>query len=227
MVRAIRRRIAGDEVYPGQYWLLFWATLLFRASFSMMWPFTTIYVRERLDIAVTTATLLLSVQAAASLITIVVVSSLMDRFGRKNAMIVGVVAEALVLAGMTVADSLGVWIALMALHGALNPLFSVGVNTMITDLIAPEQRAPAFALNRMVSNAGIAVGPVIGGLLAQISFELIFLSIAGVFLALAAAMAATLGETVPDAAVDLAHARTPGYGPILPNETSYIGAQRA
>lgn len=215
MIHQLRTSILGKESYPPQFWLLFWTTLLFRASFAMMWPFTTIYVRQKLDISVSVATLLLSVQAVASLLSVMAVGSLMDQFGRKGAMILGVFAEAFVLIGMAFSTQFPVWVVLMAMHGALYPIFGVGVNTMVTDIVQPEQRASAYALNRMVSNAGIAIGPMIGGLLAQVSFQLIFLSIAVIFVVLAVIMQLSLEETVPRNTETTSTTNTKGYGTIL------------
>jgi MFS family permease len=47
--------------------------------------------------------------------------------------------------------------------------------TIITDMVAPEQRKGAFALSRLAVNLGMSIGPVIGGLLTTISYTAIFL----------------------------------------------------
>jgi MFS family permease len=45
---------------------------------------------------------------------------------------------------------------------------------MISDLVRPAQRKPAFALSRLAVNLGMSVGPAIGGLLALFSFRWLF-----------------------------------------------------
>ena len=44
---------------------------------------------------------------------------------------------------------------------------------MISDLVAPAQRKPAFALSRLAVNLGMSVGPAIGGVLALFSFRMV------------------------------------------------------
>jgi MFS family permease len=45
---------------------------------------------------------------------------------------------------------------------------------VVGDLVPPEQRKTAFALSRLAINLGMSVGPVVGGLLAMVSFPLLF-----------------------------------------------------
>jgi len=54
--------------YPGQFWLLFWGILLVASASSMFWPFLLIFVRQQLDLPMTTVALLLTVNAAAGLV---------------------------------------------------------------------------------------------------------------------------------------------------------------
>ena len=39
--------------FPRQFWLLFWGMLLNTSGTSMVWPFMTIYLRERLGVPLT------------------------------------------------------------------------------------------------------------------------------------------------------------------------------
>ncbi|MCK7526497.1 MAG: MFS transporter [Ignavibacteriales bacterium] len=45
---------------------------------------------------------------------------------------------------------------------------------MITEIVAPSQRRMAFALNRLAINAGMSIGPVIGGFLTLIDYHYLF-----------------------------------------------------
>jgi predicted MFS family arabinose efflux permease len=51
---------------------------------------------------------------------------------------------------------------------------SVGSNAMVADLISSEKRLDAYALMRLSNNAGISIGPVIGGFISTLSFNLTF-----------------------------------------------------
>ncbi len=197
MFGTLTQKYKNRAQYPYQFWLLFWGVLINRASVSMLWPFLTIYMYQKLGVPLTTVTLLLTVRAIAGIISTTIVGSVMDRFGRKRAMVFSLIASAGVFIGMAVADTLQAWVVLLALHGMVLPIFNIGVNTMVADLVESGQRAPAYALIRMISNTGIAVGPVVGGALALISFELIFLITAVVYVVLSVLVSVLIHETLP------------------------------
>ena len=96
-----------------------------------------------------------SVEACTSLISVGRTSKMMDLYGRKVIMITGLVLQAGNLLLMTQATSIGSWLLLMAVMGVISPLFSIGGNTMVADLIPNHQRAQAYALLRMAINLGV------------------------------------------------------------------------
>ena len=72
---------------------------------------------------------------------------------------------------------------LMTLLGASNPLYRVGANAMLADLIPPEKRADGYAIIRLSDNAGVAIGPSIGGFIAAASqFLAFYIAASGLFL---------------------------------------------
>ena len=216
-----------DARYPQQFWLLFWGVFVNRLTVSMLWPFLTIYMYNTLGVPLATVTLLLSFRAFFSIGATSIVSDLMDRVGRKRAMIAGMIASAVVFFGMAGgSSSLWVWAMLIAAHGAVMPIFNIGVQAMVADLIPRENRAPAYALIRTISNAGIAIGPVIGGYLALVSFNLVFVVVGVVFVILALLVAVILRETMPsDDANQTTDASQRGYRFLLRDQVfiSFIG----
>ena len=130
--------------FPQQFWLLFWGMLLNTAGTSMVWPFMTIYLRQRLDLPLTTVTLLMTANSAAGLAAVAAVGPVVDRFGRKGAMVTGLAAGSVVMATMSVAGTLPLWAVLMACQGAVMPLYRVGADAMIADLIPAAGRPNAI-----------------------------------------------------------------------------------
>ena len=87
---------------------------------------------------------------------------------------------------MTQATSIGIWLVLMAVMGVVSPLFSIGGNAMVADLIPNHQRAQAYALLRMAINLGVVTGPLIGGwIIAEHSFQTTFWTASSLLLLLA------------------------------------------
>lgn len=211
----LSKRKIDDSNYPKQFWLLFWGVFINRISSSMMWPFLTVYMSQILDVPLTIVTLLLTLRAVFSVISTAIVSPIMDKFGRKGSMVVSLVASIIVFIGMAHGtSSLVFWAILSAAHGAVLPIFNIGVQTMTADIIPKEQRLPAYALIRTVSNAGIAIGPVLGGLLAIISFSFIFYGISAIYLVLTILISIFIQETNPESS-EVSQTQSSGYGVVL------------
>ena len=164
--------------YPRQLWILFGGMLISAIGGSMVWPFLAIYIRQRLGVPLTTIGLLLSLNAVAGIIATFLAGPVADRFGRKGVMLASLIANGLLYLTMTQAKGLPLWAVLMVLMGAIGPLFRVGSNAMVADLVEPQERAGAYALLRMSSNLGIAVGPAIGGFVAAVSYSSAFVAAA-------------------------------------------------
>ena len=95
--------------YPRAFWVLFWGLLINSIGGSMVWPFLTIFMRERLGVPLTTVTLLFTLNSAAGLAAVSIAGPAVDRFGRRFAMIAGLVAGGVLLLGMSAAGTLAVW----------------------------------------------------------------------------------------------------------------------
>ena len=163
----------------------------------MVWPFLTIYVRQRLAVPLTTVALLLTVNAAAGLFAMALAGPAVDRFGRKWVMVVGLAVSGATMLAMMLADSLAAWVVIFAVNGAFGPLVRVGSDAMIADLVVEERRADAYALLRVAHNLGVAIGPSVGGFLAVVSYLIAFGVAAAANLAVALLLAARAVETLP------------------------------
>src|SRR5690348_9590237 len=117
--------------YPRQFWLLFAGFIINRTSGGLIWPFLTIYISRQLDVPLTTVALLLSIQAVAGLVSTSIVGLLMDRWGRKRVMIVGLLGMSATLVAMQGATTLEAWALLIACYGITLPIYNVGGNAMV------------------------------------------------------------------------------------------------
>lgn len=167
----IRNTIAE---YPFQFWILFCARFIGAAGGSLVWPFLTVYLRQRLEIPLTTVGVLFAINAGVGLFSQVLWGPVVDKYGRKTAMIAGLTNEVVVMLGFALLGSLQAYAVLIAMSGLIEPASRIGSDAMIADLIKKEKRAGAYALLRMVSNAGVAIGPAVGGFLAATSYLLTF-----------------------------------------------------
>ena len=198
-----RLRITWNT-YPSQFWLLFWGQLLITFGASMIWPFLMIYVSEQLDLSLTVVASLMTINAIMTLVASFIGGPIIDRVGRKWVMVISLSVT-------------GLSFLLMGLRGAFRPLFQVGADAMMADLVAPEQRADAYSLLRMIKNVGVALGPAIGGFIATTSYSSAFYIAAFCLITYSLIMALFARETFPERAESKNREDEPfgGYGQIL------------
>ena len=160
--------------YPKQLRLMFYGMLISTIGSSMIWPFLMIYVRQRINLPLTQIASLMTINATAGLIAAFIAGPITDRVGRKWVMVFSLVGNGLVYFFMSGAHSYLSFALLMTLSGSFNPLYRVGADAMLADLIPSEKRPDAYALMRLSNNAGISIGPMIGGFISSLSFTITF-----------------------------------------------------
>ena len=164
----------NQQNYPSQFWLLFWGMLISTAGASMIWPFLMIYVSDKLSLPMTAVAFMMTLNATAGLIASFVVGPICDRAGRRSTMVFGLIAMGVLYVAMIPAETVMQFAILMTLRGFVNPLYRVGSDAMVADLIPEGQRADAYALTRLAKNVGIALGPAVGGFVATASYTIAF-----------------------------------------------------
>jgi MFS family permease len=175
MIIRLRNTIAE---YPSQFWLMAVGLFISSAGASMIWPFLMIYVSEKLVLSLSTVSTLITINAIMGLFSSFVAGAVSDKLGRKLVMIVSLAVNGLGYLFMSQAHSYLGFAIIMVLMGASNPLYQVGSDAMLADMIIPEKRTNAFAIIRMINNAGIAIGPAMGGFVAARSYTYAFLGAA-------------------------------------------------
>ena len=142
---------------------------------SMIWPFLMIYVSEKLGLPLAAVATLLTVNSISSLISSFLAGPIVDRFGRKWLMVVSLLLNGIAYIFLSQAETFLTFAILMAVTGLVNPLYRVGADAMLADLIPEKDRVDAYALLRLSNNTGIAIGPAIGGFIASASYTYAFI----------------------------------------------------
>jgi MFS family permease len=205
------------SAYPRQFWILFFGQLVSSIGMSLVWPFMTIYVRDKLGVALTVVGLVLAANSGAGLVSQIVGGPLVDRFGRKIAMAFSLGARSVIMLGLGLASDLPSFACLIVLSGFVGSLFNPALNSMVADMVEPGRRIEAYGLMRIVSNLGIAIGPAIGGFIATRSYLVSFLAAAAASAIYFLIILFFTTETRPEVSVDRnASAEVSGgYGRLL------------
>ncbi len=184
--------------FPVQVWIIFAGTLIFCVGSSMAWPYLNIYLREKLNLPLSVTTLLISLRSMTGILTSFLAGTIADKFGRRKMMLFSLIAGSVYYLLMSFAGSMWQFALLMGLWGSLDLFFPVGSNAMVADLVDAEDRIEAYSLLRIVYNAGFAIGPIVGGIIAAHSYQMIFWIAASGYLISFVFMSLKIQETLPN-----------------------------
>jgi MFS family permease len=191
------RFVALYRSYPRQYWLMVAGMVISNAGGSLVWPFLLIFASAKLALPLAAVGALITIQSGAGVLASFVAGTLADRLGRKFVMLFSLASNGVLYLFLLNAGSYLEFAVLMALFGVSNPMYQVGADAMLADLIPSEQRTQAYSINRMASNSGFALGPAIGGFLAATSYTFAFVGASVGFIGYAVLVALRFRETLP------------------------------
>jgi MFS family permease len=191
--------------------------LLSTIGSSMIWPFLTLYVSKKLSLPLTQVASLVTMNAVMGLIFSFVSGPVTDRLGRKWVMVISLFVNGCMYLVMSSADTFYMFAICQCVMGAFNPLYRVGADAMMSDLIPPEKRSSAYSLLRMSNNLGVSIGPALGGFIASRSYAVAFYIAAAGLIFYSLLVAVRAHETLaPDAAALLKGKQVfSGYGKIF------------
>jgi MFS family permease len=183
----------------------------------MIWPFMTIYVSEKLDLPLTEVAGIITLNGFAALFASFIAGPITDRFGRKWIMVFSLIGNGITYYLLSQAGTLPTITILMALRGLFQPLYRVATNAMVSDMIAPDRRADAFALIRTSNNAGLAIGPAIGGFVVVNSYTSSFIAASVALASYGLLIAFMARETLPASPEPELQSKPPakGYSHII------------
>ncbi|MDO9303546.1 MAG: MFS transporter [Anaerolineales bacterium] len=167
--------------YPRQYWLMITGIVISTAGGSMIWPFLLIYASGKLHLPLSTVATLISINAGTGLFASFLAGTLADKIGRKGVMVFSLALNGIAYFFLMSAETYPQFVVLMILIGLSNPLYQVGADAMLADMIPSEKRTEAYAINRIANNAAFGLGPAVGGFLASTSYNLAFYGAASGF----------------------------------------------
>ena len=164
----------GDEIraLPPAAWVLFAGTVVNRFG-SFVLIFLVLYLTKK-GYSAPQAGLAMSIYGIGAFAASWIGGALADRIGRKQTIALSMFLAAATMLALSQAEALVPLLALAGAAGFTAELYRPASSALLTDLTKPGERVSAFALYRLAINLGFAVGPAVGGLLAQRSFLYIF-----------------------------------------------------
>ncbi len=201
----LRKEFGG---FDRRVWTLFTARTIDGAGFSFMYPFLAIYLHDQQHISMSMVGLILLVAAGAGAVGNLVGGEIADAYGRKRIMTVSIIARGLVFVaiGAYIAGLVDLYLltVLVAVNFFLGSTFEPANNAMVADIVEPGRRLEVYALLRVGMNLGWVIGPMAGGVLATISYSLIFYSSAILCFIAGIIIQVWIGESRPISGADSA-----------------------
>jgi MFS family permease len=134
----------------------------------------TIYMREALGAGDAFAPVAMGVFGLGSICGSVAGGHVADRIGRRPVMLAALLGAAAILLLMSQLTSAAAFLVGVFLFSAVGETYRPAAWAMTADLTTPTQRTHAFALMYVATNLGFAIGPAVGGFIAEYSFQWLF-----------------------------------------------------
>jgi len=163
------------EEFPPKFWTVVAATFIDRLGGSLLFPFLSIYVAQRFNVGMTEVGTLFAFFAFGGLFGQMIGGALTDKFGRKTMIVMGLVISASSALAMGFVNDLKVFYSVALMVGLLGDIAGPAHQAMVADMLPEEKRSSGYAMLRVVFNLSVTIGPMIGGLLAGISYTLLFI----------------------------------------------------
>ncbi|MGA0239523.1 MAG: MFS transporter [Acidimicrobiales bacterium] len=142
------------------------ATFLVMAGQGVVSPIIPLYASD-FGVSATMVGLTLTVFAFARLILNVPAGLIADRYGRRVLLVGGPLLTAIGMFGSGQADGIWVLLAWRFVAGAGSAFYMSGAMTYLIDIAPPEKRTRYVATNQWALSVGVALGPGVGGLIAN------------------------------------------------------------
>jgi MFS family permease len=149
-------------------------------GYGLVLPFEIIYLHQIRGFSTSTAGLVLAATMGMSAVVTPPTGALLDRYSAKAIVVAGSLASALGYAGFAFVEHPWEAFACSVVSGAGLGAAGTADRTLVVRLVTPEQRAAAFALNRVAGNFGIGLGATVGGFVVAAaqrlsSFQILYL----------------------------------------------------
>ncbi len=164
--------------YDHRLWILFFGMGLNQFGMSIVMPFISIYLYYYQGISAALVGFAIFFSSFIGAIFQLIGGELCDRIGRRSTFIIGLVtliASFLLLAWAVSAKApYTYYLLILSMTRIATGLFRPIPNIIAADIVPSEKRLEAFSLLRIGQNAGFALGPMVGGVMALLSYSSMF-----------------------------------------------------
>ncbi|KOY56243.1 MDR family MFS transporter [Streptomyces sp. XY332] len=192
--RAARESVSG---LPREFWWLWTSTLVNRLG-AFVATFLTLYLTVDRGYSASFAGLVVALHGLGGVISSLVAGVMTDRLGRRPTLMAAQASTAFSVALLGFMQHPAAIAAVALLVGMTSNASRPAVQAMMADIVRPEDRVRAFALNYWAINLGFAVSATAAGFVAEYSYLAGFLGEAALTLVCAVLVYVRLPESRPE-----------------------------
>lgn len=198
---------------PPVFWVAWWGLLINRVG-GFVVPFLALYLTAQRGLSPAHAGAVVAVFGLGQMGASVAGGVAADRLGRRATMVLGMVAGASVTFALAFVEVGWRLTALVGLLGFFGDLYRPAMGAFVSDVVAPANRPGAYSVVYWAANLGLAVSALLGGLLVELDFFLLFVLDAATMLACGLVIAVRVPETRPAPSPRPQHQRPRRRGPL-------------
>ncbi|MGJ7920369.1 MDR family MFS transporter [Neobacillus sp. LXY-4] len=160
---------------PRALWLLVIGMAVNVTGASFLWPLNSIYIHDHLGKSMSIAGLVLMLNSGASVAGNLFGGLLFDRIGGYRSILLGIGTTVLALLGLSVWNGWPAYVIFLIIVGFGSGIVFPSMYAMAGS-VWKEGGRRAFNAIYVASNLGVAIGSALGGIVAAISFQWIFIA---------------------------------------------------
>lgn len=160
--------------YPGQFWLLAGASFIDMVGGYLIFPFFSLYFTEKFDVGLIQVGYAFAVWGLAGVLGQTIGGVLADKMGRKILVIAGLIFSAITSLAFIYVETYEMVYIVAAIGGFFADSASPARQAMVADLLPEDQLTEGYSIMGAIESAAMSIGPALGGLLASVSFALLF-----------------------------------------------------
>lgn len=164
---------AGVRNLPHSMWVLFYTTLINRSG-TMVIPFLVLYLTQKIGVTASEAGTALLVYGIGAFISSPITGRIADKFGALRIMKISLLGTSAAIFIYGFITNYYLILAFSFIFAVINEAFRPANLSLISEIVTPTQRRISFALNRLAINAGMSIGPVVGGFLILLDYHFLF-----------------------------------------------------
>ncbi len=159
---------------PRAFWVMWWGTLINRLG-GFVAPFLILFLTGERQLTTFQATTVVSIMGLGGFVGELLGGHFADRMGRRRVMLTAMLLSPVALLALGFSTRYWVMIGTAFATSLLSSMYRPAANAAVADLVPSAERTRAYSLLYWATNLGFAFAPLLAGLIATVSYNLLFI----------------------------------------------------